>query len=90
MQKKLAGLTSTLTGGIVISTGEGESSTVSYRQLPTLPTPTDANLTITRKNANELRFTMENVQMPIFMEAACMALHCIVMLALWSNGTDWC
>lgn len=75
VQTKLAGLTSTLTGGIAVSRGTTQDDTVSYRQLPTLPTPTDMKLTVTRKSANELRFTMEDVQMPVYLDATCVPFH---------------
>ena len=70
MQKKLIGLQSTLTGGISVSRGNS-GNTISYRQLPTVPTPTDVDLTVTKRSASELRFTMENVQMPVFLDATC-------------------
>lgn len=70
MQTRLVGFTTTVTGGLAWTRSE-EERRIKYRQLPTLPTTTSANVTVIRKDESVIRFRFQDLQMPLIMDAEC-------------------
>eukprot|EP00892_Ulva_mutabilis_P011926 jgi/Ulvmu1/9105/UM005_0200.1 len=68
LQRQLAGFTTTVTGGLVW-TKSAQSSVIKYRQLPTLPSSTGANVTVIRQDESVLRFKFQNIQLPLILDA---------------------
>lgn len=68
LQKRLVGFSTTVTGGLAWTRSQ---SRIIYRQLPTLPSTTAANVTVIRQAESVIRFKFQNLQMPVILDAQC-------------------